>query len=908
MATAYYSIDSDLIDSDLTNFPVGVKIESSTGFLSGLSSTDWQYIHATVGGVECYVEIELWDTTNEEAVLWVRVPTVSFSADTIIKIETGASNTSYVGETGDTAAQTVWDSNFAAVYHMAQDPSSGTGAILDSTSNAHHGTTSGSMTTSDLVSSGLGKGIEFDGGNDCIDISNLDNTNYSWTFEYQMSYTDDSNSAFLLDFQTGRFALAGNVSGTSGFSFYDGAWTRVCDMPSALSVLAMTLDASSYDAVAYINGSLAGTETGKYNSPKHLYGTGRINAAYNNTSPIICTTAEFRISNVVRSSAWIKATAYSLNDALLTYSATDPSGGGATEPTIGAEGLSFGETIGFNVEKSVSVSVGLSFSESAGINFVKNVGLTEGLCLAESATGSFGEGPEGEASEGLSLTEVIGRNIERTKGLFDSVGLSEIVGKNVESIRGLFEAIGFAEVVVGSLEAAPTTYEPEIAAQGFGLGDNQDDRFVAVPDGPLDDFRFNSSDMSPDITLENDELTVTTSGNTSGEALARTLGSKTTGKWYFELSIEAYSSAGYSVGWVNGGHELDGYMVGEDSSAYGVGFDCDSGDTHDNGTNYSYSSDTANDGDYVMVAADLDDGKFWFGINGVWLESGDPANGTNPAVYNFDLGGSAAYPAVTCNNTTSLGTCQATILTNTGAFLGTVPSGFSPLSDTVPAWNYGRLGFFAISDGLIPGIEQEAGRIDQIGFSGVSGGLNYTAWLKQNADIAGYRYYAKITGDADGLEGYSLTGLKNFQIRMRSSTSSYLSLSLDYNDSHLSAINSRPNGKIAVDIAAMIFGKESLREELLSATVESVRYDKGSSSRSITLTGYVELESSSGVSVLRGVTLETMLSTGLLRFRCAQPDFYLRPGDVATYEGGQITVDSVSISVSPTSQYMDVAE
>lgn len=88
----HYTIDSSLIDENLTDFPLGIKIESSTGFMSGLSADDWQYIHATVDEVECYIEVEKWDITNEEAVLWVKIPVVSSGTDTIVKIEIGAIN------------------------------------------------------------------------------------------------------------------------------------------------------------------------------------------------------------------------------------------------------------------------------------------------------------------------------------------------------------------------------------------------------------------------------------------------------------------------------------------------------------------------------------------------------------------------------------------------------------------------------------------------------------------------------------------------------------------------------------------------------------------------------------------------------------------------------------------------
>jgi hypothetical protein len=81
--TAYnFTIDSDKIDAELTDFPVGVKL--SAAFLDGLGANDWQYLHCTVDDVECYVEIETWDPSNDLAVIWVKVPTVSASADTVI--------------------------------------------------------------------------------------------------------------------------------------------------------------------------------------------------------------------------------------------------------------------------------------------------------------------------------------------------------------------------------------------------------------------------------------------------------------------------------------------------------------------------------------------------------------------------------------------------------------------------------------------------------------------------------------------------------------------------------------------------------------------------------------------------------------------------------------------------------
>ena len=120
---AYYTVDCTKIDATLSNFPVGIKIEKSTGFFDGLSYSDWQKLHATVDGEECYVEIEKWDFSygNEEAVLWVRVPSVLATANTTIKIEIGENNNvrlissqetidDFTGTNGDEPNYSLWES------------------------------------------------------------------------------------------------------------------------------------------------------------------------------------------------------------------------------------------------------------------------------------------------------------------------------------------------------------------------------------------------------------------------------------------------------------------------------------------------------------------------------------------------------------------------------------------------------------------------------------------------------------------------------------------------------------------------------------------------------------------------------------------------------------------------------
>ena len=175
------TIDYTKIDSTLTNFPIFVKISASSGIgnndltdiFDHLGAENKKIAITTSDGVtECYTEIERWDDTGEEAELWVKVPSISSSADTDLYIYYDvdhADNTTYIGDTTDAAAQAVWDSDYKLVAHMAQDPNGDPASgILDSTTNVNHGTPAGSMTTDDLVDSTVGQGIDFDGTDDEI--------------------------------------------------------------------------------------------------------------------------------------------------------------------------------------------------------------------------------------------------------------------------------------------------------------------------------------------------------------------------------------------------------------------------------------------------------------------------------------------------------------------------------------------------------------------------------------------------------------------------------------------------------------------------------------------------------------------------------------------------------------------
>jgi hypothetical protein len=374
---AYYVIDSSKIDAELSNFPVGIKVESSTGFLDGAASNAWERIHATVNGTECYVEVEKWDIAEEEAVLWVRVPTVSASANTSIKLEIGVNNTTtYVGETGDAAAKAVWDSDFIGVYHLNQDPTGGSGCILDSTSNERHGTPDGSHDQYDLDDGILNKAIYFDGDNS-IDFSAISETPSAWTIQgvmkpsalgYYKPFFSNDLSGWNDDVMVGvdpenqftdsRFGVTHQDSTDEirTNAFFDTALvTNTTCFGAAVS------DGDNLSAVVNDN---AWATTAKNGTALDLGDNGyHIGYSVNGDRGFVGHINEVRISKVARSEAWLKADYHVLFNTLVSYSATEPASG---------SGLAY-----FSIDNT-KIDAGLS-NFPVGIKIESSTGFLDGL-------------------------------------------------------------------------------------------------------------------------------------------------------------------------------------------------------------------------------------------------------------------------------------------------------------------------------------------------------------------------------------------------------------------------------------------------------------------------------------------------------------------------------------------------
>ena len=108
------TIDSSKVDSTLTNFPILVKLSASSGINSQdvtdvfdeLAAFSKKFAITNSGSTEqYYVEIEKWDNSNEEALLWVKIPSIASGSDTEIYLyydATHVDNDEYLAESDDT--------------------------------------------------------------------------------------------------------------------------------------------------------------------------------------------------------------------------------------------------------------------------------------------------------------------------------------------------------------------------------------------------------------------------------------------------------------------------------------------------------------------------------------------------------------------------------------------------------------------------------------------------------------------------------------------------------------------------------------------------------------------------------------------------------------------------------------
>jgi hypothetical protein len=352
------TIDHNDISASLSNFPFLVYLSTSTG----RGSDDVSFVFDELGANskkiavtksdgtnQLYVEIEKWNSSTEQAWLWVNATgtdSISSTTDTDFYLyydSAQADNTTYVGDSG--SRPEVWDSNYVMVQHLEET----TGTIVDSTGKNN-------CSNNGMVLDAAGK---IDGGDqsatntanlNCGSDSSLQPTN-AITVEAWGKSNDATEDQYT---SLGGFSSSG--SWTNGYGiFFNSASTINFFVTSYTANVASApiipqdwnyvvgtydKDAGSNQVKIYVNATAGTPDTF---STAITYGGGALTIAQMGgwtTDWLNGYVDEFRISNIARSDSWIKASYETGRDHLLDFGSAEIQENTIMSPAIDYDWLS----------------------------------------------------------------------------------------------------------------------------------------------------------------------------------------------------------------------------------------------------------------------------------------------------------------------------------------------------------------------------------------------------------------------------------------------------------------------------------------------------------------------------------------------------------------------------------------
>ena len=378
------TIPASQVNSTLTDFPLLVSLSSSISGFSYNAFLDSDSDGIRTGGdlrffasngKELPYELADWNTSGVSRV-WVKVPTISSSSDTIITAVWGKPGTETT--TPDYATNdSVWSNGFHGVWHLDNMVSN---SLSDSSPNGFHAVSVNGA----LIGSGqIGKGIILDGTDDYVNLgreAGNPGSTIGTSFWIKSNGTRGrilSNKATITG--TTGWEIYASTSDTKVYFRGSGSSSRSKDVVSSWAASNWHYVSTGYHADGSLSLQVDGVNWNVQNPVESVvsstydlllgndaqYGT-KWNGAFD----------EVRISNVVRSADWAKAEYdnQKSSQTLVTY-------GSVTGPRIVTSPLTASVTVGtsftYNITASttggaptsyaaIDLPAGLSFTASSG--------------------------------------------------------------------------------------------------------------------------------------------------------------------------------------------------------------------------------------------------------------------------------------------------------------------------------------------------------------------------------------------------------------------------------------------------------------------------------------------------------------------------------------------------------------
>jgi hypothetical protein len=293
------TIDHTKVTSDQANFPLLIDVTLST--LTGKTQMNGQdFVFTDVNNVKLDHQIESYSNSTGHLVAWVRIPLLSSTTDTVIRLYYG--NPTCVDQQNSTR---VWDKNYLMTLHMSGNKTQS----YDSTVNGNNGTIVGNVVQTPGKIAGS---YNFSGGN--VALPRVCTTQTQFTFSAWI-YARSGARYFISEWANNQGAFL-QVSGDSQVQMYvNGIMAFKSVSLNQWHYVVGTFDGTT--ARLWLDGgSPASVSASKPTWPSQSMYVGD---RYDHTRQFNGFIDEVRVSNIARSSDWINTEYKNQNNPAVFY-------------------------------------------------------------------------------------------------------------------------------------------------------------------------------------------------------------------------------------------------------------------------------------------------------------------------------------------------------------------------------------------------------------------------------------------------------------------------------------------------------------------------------------------------------------------------------------------------------------
>jgi hypothetical protein len=404
------------------NFPAGAFLNSQNG------GADLRFSSDIDGTTQLAHEVVNWDTVNSKAEVWVKIPTVSYTADTDFYVWYDNDSATPLARTDTYGSDNVWDSNYKLVLHLNGNPN-------DSTSNSYNGTNVNN--TYDETYGKYGSGSDFNGTSAKITASNALNLPANYTLETWIN-PDALPSSGVFANIFGKYYTTNDAGGTPGgyeFRLYNDSGTQRIDMghyngsllnteytlsTGVWSHLVGTWDGTNFEV--YVNGTSIGTgatASGNAQNTTKILNIGAFGLLNNaeNGRWFNGKLDEVRISSTNRSDGWV-ATEYANQSSPATFVIEGAQESSSVSPSISPSPSS-------SLSPSASISPSSSISSSPSSSESASISPSSSSSASISPSSSISKSPSPSSSISSSPSPSISLSVSPSISASPSVGYKE---------------------------------------------------------------------------------------------------------------------------------------------------------------------------------------------------------------------------------------------------------------------------------------------------------------------------------------------------------------------------------------------------------------------------------------------------------------------------------------------------